>query len=61
MPELLPPVDADAPHGAADKRSERIAQRFERPLIVAAVFTIPVTVLQRVGFVATLWKLRSLS
>lgn len=29
-----------------DERSERIAERFERPLIVAAVLTIPVTILQ---------------
>ena len=29
-----------------DERSERIAKRFERPLIVAAVLTIPVTILQ---------------
>jgi voltage-gated potassium channel len=29
-----------------DERSERIAKRFERPLLVAAVLTIPVTALQ---------------
>jgi voltage-gated potassium channel len=29
-----------------DERSQRIADRFERPLIVAAVLTIPVTILQ---------------
>ena len=29
-----------------DERSERIAQRFERPLLVAAVLTIPVTIFQ---------------
>jgi voltage-gated potassium channel len=29
-----------------DERSERIADRFERPLLVAAVLTIPVTILQ---------------
>lgn len=29
-----------------DDRSERIAKRFERPLLVAAVLTIPVTILQ---------------
>ena len=29
-----------------DERSERIARRFERPLLVAAVLTIPVTILQ---------------
>lgn len=29
-----------------DERSERIAKQFERPLLVAAVLTIPVTVLQ---------------
>jgi hypothetical protein len=29
-----------------DEQSERIAKRFERPLIVAAVLTIPVTILQ---------------
>jgi voltage-gated potassium channel len=29
-----------------DERSEQIARRFERPLIVAAVLTIPVTILQ---------------
>jgi voltage-gated potassium channel len=29
-----------------DERSERIAERFERPLIIAAVLTIPVTILQ---------------
>lgn len=29
-----------------DERSERIAKRFERPLLVAAVLTIPVTILQ---------------
>lgn len=29
-----------------DERSERISKRFERPLIVAAVLTIPVTILQ---------------
>ena len=29
-----------------DERSARIAKRFERPLIVAAVLTIPVTILQ---------------
>jgi voltage-gated potassium channel len=29
-----------------DERSERIAQRFELPLILAAVLTIPVTILQ---------------
>lgn len=29
-----------------DERSERIEERFERPLIVAAVLTIPVTILQ---------------
>jgi voltage-gated potassium channel len=29
-----------------DERSTRIAKRFERPLIVAAVLTIPVTILQ---------------
>jgi voltage-gated potassium channel len=29
-----------------DERSDRIAQRFERPLVLAAVLTIPVTILQ---------------
>lgn len=29
-----------------DERSDRIAKRFERPLLVAAVLTIPVTILQ---------------
>ena len=29
-----------------DERSERMARRFERPLLVAAVLTIPVTILQ---------------
>ena len=29
-----------------DERSERIAARFERPLLVAAVLTVPVTILQ---------------
>jgi hypothetical protein len=29
-----------------DERSHRIAKRFERPLLVAAVLTIPVTILQ---------------
>jgi voltage-gated potassium channel len=29
-----------------DERSERVAKRFERPLLVAAVLTIPVTILQ---------------
>jgi voltage-gated potassium channel len=29
-----------------NERSERIAERFERPLLVAAVLTIPVTILQ---------------
>jgi voltage-gated potassium channel len=29
-----------------DERSERIARRFERPVILAAVLTIPVTILQ---------------
>jgi voltage-gated potassium channel len=29
-----------------DELSERIADRFERPLLVAAVLTIPVTILQ---------------
>src|SRR6478752_2788890 len=34
------------PGVVVDKRSERIANWFERPLIVAAVLTIPVTILQ---------------
>src|SRR6202042_3174056 len=29
-----------------DERSERVAKRFERPLLVAAGLTIPVTILQ---------------
>ena len=29
-----------------DERSERIAKRFDRPLLIAAVLTIPVTILQ---------------
>ena len=29
-----------------DERSERIAKRFERPLLIGAVLTIPVTILQ---------------
>ena len=29
-----------------DERSERMAERFARPLMVAAVLTIPVTILQ---------------
>jgi voltage-gated potassium channel len=32
--------------GAAEERSDRIAKRFERPLLAAAVLTIPVTILQ---------------
>jgi voltage-gated potassium channel len=35
-----------APGVAIDKRGERIASVFERPLLVAAVLTIPVTILQ---------------
>lgn len=31
---------------AADARSERIAHQFERPLLIAAVLTVPVTILQ---------------
>ena len=30
---------------AADARSERIAHQFERPLLIAAVLTVPVTIL----------------
>jgi hypothetical protein len=29
-----------------DARADRVADRFERPLLVAAVLTIPVTILQ---------------
>jgi hypothetical protein len=32
-----------------DERSDRIAQRFERPLVLAAVLTIPVTILAKLG------------
>lgn len=34
------------PGVSVDERSERLANRFERPLLVAAVLTIPVTILQ---------------
>ena len=33
-------------HSAADGRSERIAKRFEQPLLAAAVLTIPLIILE---------------
>ncbi len=53
LPPLMPQICAVSRNsgavvelGVMDERSERIAERFDGPLLVAAVLTIPVTILQ---------------